>query len=438
MKKLLWLILAGLLAGAPADAATLHRKEVVLFGAAKFKPKLDLKFTAALPQVVNYTRAGSRSCFSSAGLLVTLSANTPCLDYNPTTLNAAGLLIEESRTNLLIQSQFASGWTGGNASITQAAAVGPDGVGGSAIKLVEAATTSQHLMSKVTTGTITAGQTVVVGAFLKSAERTSAWVLATDAGFANGFRINVNSTACSIIGSTAFGTGTLVANSATVTTLPNGWCWATVAGTVDPATTTTPQAAVYLNSGTSYLGDGTSGMFVYGADLQLGGFRTSYIASTAATVTRAGDLATLALTAFAFNPNAVTYVTEGDVGALTVVDAYLVGASATVAYPAPLVQGGSFKVVGALPGINYTAATNFVPTIGVVFKAAYAAKVGDHSITANGALPAISTLANAFVSPAALALGSNNSSQFLNGHLKRFRDFNSRLPDSRLPLLTSP
>src|SRR5712664_3825578 len=113
MKKLLWLILAGLLAGAPADAATLHRKEVVLFGAAKFKPKLDLKFTAALPQVVNYTRAGSRSCLFSAGLLVTLSANTPCIDYNPTTLNAARLLIAEASTTPLIESKFSAGSTGG-------------------------------------------------------------------------------------------------------------------------------------------------------------------------------------------------------------------------------------------------------------------------------------------------------------------------------------
>src|SRR5712664_156261 len=431
MKKLLWLILAGLLAGAPADAATLHRKEVVLFGAAKFKPKLDLKFTAALPQVVNYTRAGSRSCFSSAGLLVTLSANTPCLDYNPTTLNAAGLLIEESRTNLLIQSQFASGWTGGNASITQAAAVGPDGVGGSAIKLVEAATTSQHLMSKVTTGTITAGQTVVVGAFLKSAERTSAWVLATDAGFANGFRINVNSTACSIIGSTAFGTGTLVANSATVTTLPNGWCWATVAGTVDPATTTTPQAAVYLNSGTSYLGDGTSGMFVYGADLQLGSFRNSYIPTTTATVTRGPDVVQLATSAFPFRSSAQTWIADilAPPAFSNTGNPRIIGSNGAASAPLFLTSVGagvsptSFGEYDGTTAVQGGAVSvNVATKLASALNASGVSLVKDGAAVATGAAPNMTNLASVTI----FAFGADTAGATQAGQIwfKRIREFN--------------
>ena len=74
---------------------------------------LDYTFTSltSLPSTITFARADATTCatyFNSSGVLSTAAANIPRFDYDPVTLAPRGLLIEESRTNLLLQ----SGWAG--------------------------------------------------------------------------------------------------------------------------------------------------------------------------------------------------------------------------------------------------------------------------------------------------------------------------------------
>lgn len=67
---------------------------------------LDLRFAGAevLDPRVTFTRASNATRINSAGVLELVSTNGPRFDYDPVTLQPRGLLIEEQRTNLLLQS----------------------------------------------------------------------------------------------------------------------------------------------------------------------------------------------------------------------------------------------------------------------------------------------------------------------------------------------
>ena len=67
---------------------------------------VNLNFMApgTLPPNVTYTRAGTATYFDNTGTMQTAAANAPRWDYDPLTLQSRGLLIEEARTNLLLNS----------------------------------------------------------------------------------------------------------------------------------------------------------------------------------------------------------------------------------------------------------------------------------------------------------------------------------------------
>ena len=68
--------------------------------------KLDLEFSSmsALPASITFTRSSTASYFDKDGVMQTALANAARFDHDPVTLEPLGLLIEETRTNSLLNS----------------------------------------------------------------------------------------------------------------------------------------------------------------------------------------------------------------------------------------------------------------------------------------------------------------------------------------------
>ena len=69
-------------------------------------PSLNLQFAgnSTLDSKITFTRASTGTYYASSGVLTSAAINQARFDYNPTTLAPLGLLIEEQRTNLVLDS----------------------------------------------------------------------------------------------------------------------------------------------------------------------------------------------------------------------------------------------------------------------------------------------------------------------------------------------
>jgi hypothetical protein len=278
-------------------------------------PRLALDWTTGVAQSgVDVARAGVATFVGSNGLIQSASADTQRIDYSTGT---AGLLIEESRTNLFLYSeQFDDAyWTKSRASITANAITAPDGAL-TGDKLVENTDNNTHAIIRTVTTTNTVANTWSI--YAKASERPNINISVREATtFARSSNVTFNLSA-GTVGAVANAGGS--SGSAVIKNVGDGWYRCSLTITLG-GTDTNSQVFFQLNNGTAsfYQGNGTSGIFVWGAQLELGGFPTSYIPTEAATVIRNADVATMTGTNFSdwFNASEGTFFaqTQTPVGA---------------------------------------------------------------------------------------------------------------------------
>ena len=259
------------------------------------RPSLDLRFalTKKLDPRITFTRGSTGTYFGSDGLMRTAGVNEPRFDHDPVTGQSLGLLIEESRQNLLTYSEdFSQGvWTKHNSSINSNVITAPDNTS-NATKLIENTSNVQHMVYRNLTSAV--NTTYTFSFFAKSAERQ--YVLASFSG--GGL-----SGDCVVGVSLIDGSVTTTSNSpenTSVTKLPNGWYRITLTKTTPSASAFQPRILISRTGSSSqtYQADGTSGIYIWGAQVEAGAFPTSYIPTTASTVTRSADLAQMTGTNF--------------------------------------------------------------------------------------------------------------------------------------------
>jgi predicted secreted protein len=248
---------------------------------------LDFAGTRELNHGITFTRASGASYYDSAGVLRFASSNQARFDHDPVTGESLGLLIEEQRTNLLTRSEEFddASWIKDNATVTANTVVAPDGtlMGD---KLVENTATSAHTVRKDGIS-VTSGTTYTFSFFAKAAERTSVLV-----NFSTGF-FGTDSAAFDL----SSGTSSVVVGSPThsIQSVGNGWfrCVFALAAISTGSANFTPNISLRSGTSSNYTGDGSSGVFIWGAQLEAGPFPTSYIPTTSATVTRSADSASM-------------------------------------------------------------------------------------------------------------------------------------------------
>jgi hypothetical protein len=217
---------------------------------------------------------------TTAAVSVGPVSGLPRLDY----LNSScpRLLLEPQRTNLALFSEQMDNayWTKTRATITANNATSPDGYT-NADKLVEDAILGSHFVDRTITG-LTASAVHSFSIFAKKAEREFVSLQCVTNG--NSVFVNLNNGAISIGGG-------YTSSTVKVESYSNSWYRITVNDT-PPSTSLRYIAVTAINSSTiSYTGDGTSGIYLWGAQLEAGAYPTSYIPTLGASVTRVADAA---------------------------------------------------------------------------------------------------------------------------------------------------
>jgi hypothetical protein len=264
------------------------------------RPSLDLDFTQEeLDSRITFTRGSTATRVNRNRLIESVAANQPRFDYDPVTGECKGLLIEESRTNLLTYSEDFNSWTKFLASVSTNTTIAPDG-NTTADTVISNGGTTTGLVRQDVSG-LADNTTYTFSVFLKTAGL-------------NNISLQFYNKANTFHGSKSLNlsTGALTENdtvgTSSVVSYGNGWYRLILTNLGSGTGATTPNVRILTTS----IGNGTSGIYIWGAQLEAGAFPTSYIPTTASTVTRSADTASMTGTNFSswYNSSEGTFFTQ--------------------------------------------------------------------------------------------------------------------------------
>jgi len=254
-------------------------------------PALSLDFSTmtALPSFMTFSRASIGTYRDVDGLIKTAGSGVP--RFNVNVINGKrGLFSERASTNLLLHSsEFDNAaWNKTRSSVTANVAVAPDGAT-TADKIVEDTSTNTHEMLQNHTKA-TSAITYTASVFAKSAERTRFQFVCNSTMFANRATATFDVTSGTIT-SAAVVAGDFTNASARMENWGNGWWRCELTFTSDTDNIVRHRVFMHNGTGTNYEGDGTSGLFLWHAQLEAAALASSCIPTGATTVTRAADFA---------------------------------------------------------------------------------------------------------------------------------------------------
>jgi hypothetical protein len=226
-----------------------------------------------------FSRASTATYRNASGIITTAQ-------INEIRKQDGSFLIEAAATNLAIRSQEFdnAAWTKTRSSVTANSTTAPDNTSTADTLVEDATATSTHQTSMGITPTT--GVTYTFSVYLKKKERTFAAI--QFGNFANQVASNV------VVADLTAGTiNATDLSRSSITNIGNGWFRVSTTvtslngGGISPTISISTTA---FSSGATYSGDGVSGIYVWGAQVEVGTAPSSYIPTTSATVTRAADV----------------------------------------------------------------------------------------------------------------------------------------------------
>ena len=405
------------------------------------RPTLDLNFAATkvLDDRITFTRDGVGTYVGEDGLVKYASNNTPRFDHDPTTGESLGLLIEESRTNILglssdLTDNNGNDWDAVNGTIAVNQTTSPDGTT-TAASFTASAGNAEHSVvfaELVPTGDVTASVWVKSNTY-----SIVSFVLYGEANSTVSYNISTE---------TVYNQGSNVSR-ATITEYPNGWY--RISATMNCTVSNSRAYRLYASTGNFNAG-GSESFYYWGPQVESGDFETSYIPTYVSntSVTRAADIAKITGTNFSdfYNQTEGTvfsshqqYSGQGDTQN-TYVYQIANADSSSVAFRL-LDKNNYYSNPARLTATQWTndvALQKPDVTNGERIRTAFACKVNDAAVSFDGATVLTDTSLDMNSGQIEMSIGGFTQSPqaFLNGHIQQISYYPKRLPNAQLQGLT--
>ena len=412
-------------------------------------PDLDLQFadlktlTAKYGPTPSYSRASTGTYFNASGVLTSAAVNEPRFDhvYSGGQWISRGLLLEEQRTNGGLYSEdFTNAyWTKYSCSISGNQATAPDGTS-TADKLIEDTSANEkatYISSFNMNGPVTQS------CFMKAGER-SVGVLQLYEGTGAFRRFTVlydlSNGTIATTRSVNGGTGTYG-----IENVGSGWyrCWVSWTVTLSNGTphiglSNSASPSTWSASGfPQYTGNGTSGIYIWGSQIETGSWASSYIGTTSSSVTRSADVCQITGSAFTnlWNATEGSYAIDYDLLSTAPDQPLVYVNNGTVneshRYYASTSPSGGPAFYSRSASVTDGVIVLSVPVVSSG-KAAIATKLNDLA----GSINSLSVVTDSSVAfPTGLTsfnIGVDHVSTRMNGRIARLRYFRSRLDNAQL------
>lgn len=364
---------------------------------------------------------------TTAAVSVGPVANIPRIDYLGG--GCGKLLLEGQRSNLALFSENFdnAAWAKTRATVTANAATSPDGYQ-NADKLIASVDNNTHILQQ--SNIPVTAQIYTATVFAKKAEYDTIRLFLANLWSPNPNAV-FNLTSKEVVSSASC--------TAKITELSNDWFRCEITATVNAVAGSNGQFWIYVgnNGNVSLAGDGTSGILIYGAQLEAGSYASSYVNTLAASVTRGADACSKTGISSLIGQTEGTVFIEFNINADASRALFSVDDGSTSNYIAAITLATSqVRVQTRQAGASTNIITSSALSLGR-HKIAVAYKSGDYALYIDGVQAGVST-STAYPVGTLLQFVLNNSSYGnLGDGYSQALLFKTRLPNSELASLTT-